>query len=151
MTRLGLAVLAVLAALSTRALAEPAPTTGTAAAATAPTTAAPPAPNTTEPAAPSAGTPEAKDRAPEMPQGHPPVSPHGAVGASPQPERTPNSEEPAGDLAPGTVEVTLLDASDEPLAGMEVRLGILFQKIAEGESRSSKLAKTGPDGRARFE
>jgi hypothetical protein len=57
----------------------------------------------------------------------------------------------APDLPKGTIEAVLLDPDERPLAGIDVRLGILFQKIAEGESRTEKHAKTGADGIARFD
>jgi hypothetical protein len=75
---------------------------------------------------------------------------HAGAGMAPQgPE--PNREEPTPELPAGTVEAVLVDADEKPLANADVRLGILFQKIAEGESRSQKTAKTSPEGRARFD
>jgi hypothetical protein len=75
---------------------------------------------------------------------------HAGAGMAPQgPE--PNREEPTPELPAGTVEAILVDGDEKPLAGADVRLGILFQKIAEGESRSQKTARTGPEGRARFD
>jgi hypothetical protein len=59
--------------------------------------------------------------------------------------------EPAPELPKGSIEALLLDGNEKPLADVEVRLGILFQKIAEGESRSSRNAKTGADGVVRFD
>jgi hypothetical protein len=55
------------------------------------------------------------------------------------------------DLPAGTVEVMIADAEDRPLAGVDVRLGILSQKISEGEQRSSKNALTNSEGRVRFD
>jgi hypothetical protein len=75
---------------------------------------------------------------------------HAGGGMVPQgPE--PNREEPTTELPAGTVEAVLVDGEERPLAGADVRLGILFQKIAEGESRSSKTGKTSAEGRARFD
>jgi len=65
-------------------------------------------------------------------------SPHGQAEAPPATDRV----EPAPELPRGSIEAVLLDGNEQPLANREVRLGILFQKIAEGESRSTKTAKT---------
>jgi hypothetical protein len=46
--------------------------------------------------------------------------------------------------------VLIADPDEKPLAGREVRLEILSQKISEGEQRSTKLGKTDAEGRARF-
>lgn len=70
-------------------------------------------------------------------------------GAQQGPE--PNREDPAPDLPAGTVEVVLVDGEERPIPNADVRLGILFQKIAEGESRTSKPGRTNAEGRARFE
>lgn len=63
----------------------------------------------------------------------------------------PNREEPSPELPAGTVEATLVDGDERPLVGAEVKLGILFQKIAEGEARTTKSAKTNAEGRVRFD
>jgi hypothetical protein len=63
----------------------------------------------------------------------------------------PNREDPTPELPSGTIEVILVDGDERPLAGTEAKLGILFQKIAEGESKSSKTAKTNAEGRVRFD
>ncbi len=81
--------------------------------------------------------------APAMPAGHPTTQ-----GAPTEP--APDRVESAPDLPAGTLEVRLLDSHNNPVPNAEVRLGILFQKIAEGEQRTEKLAQTNADGRARF-
>jgi hypothetical protein len=63
----------------------------------------------------------------------------------------PNREDPTPELSSGTIEVILVDGDERPIAGADAKLGILFQTIAEGESRSSKTAKTNAEGRARFD
>ena len=80
---------------------------------------------------------------------HAQQDPHGQV--NPHGQLTPDSNAPAADLPAGTLEVTIVDATDRPLAGVDVRLGILSQKISEGEQRSEKKAKTNAEGRVRFE
>jgi hypothetical protein len=56
----------------------------------------------------------------------------------------------AGDLPIGTVEGIILDGNDRPLGNTQVRLGIIFSRISEGESRSEKFAVTDGAGRVRF-
>jgi hypothetical protein len=72
---------------------------------------------------------------------------HGAAQQGP----APNQEEPSPELPAGSVEVVLVDGEERPLPNADLRLGILFQKIAEGESRTSKPGKTDAQGRARFD
>ena len=95
----------------------------------------------------------------ELPPGHPGVGMNGhagVAGVAGHPELSGHQTAaddvvPAPDLKPGTIEVSVLDVDDHPIAGQDVRLGIMFNKIAEGESRSSRFGKSGPDGVARFE
>jgi len=98
-----------------------------------------------------------------MPAGHPPLgdAPSGAMpaghpnvaGGAKQtaPQASEDSIEPAGELPPTTIEAQLLDAEDRPIAGADVRLGIMFQKIAEGESRGEMHLKSNAEGIARFD
>lgn len=109
-------------------------------------------------AAPAAsGAPEANAKG----EGAAPPNPHGAEnphagmasphgGTNPHGQPTPDSSAPASDLPPGTLDVTIVDADDRPLAGIDVRLGILSQKISEGEQRTQKNAKTNAEGKVRF-
>ena len=76
------------------------------------------------------------------PAGDPHANPHGEVAR--------DSSMDAPELPPGTIEVLIADPTGRPLASTDVRLGILSQKIAEGESRSEKIAKTDENGRVRF-
>jgi hypothetical protein len=52
---------------------------------------------------------------------------------------------PAPDLRAGTIEVHLHDEKDQPIVGMGVRLGVMKQDVAEGDSRSELTGTT--DGR----
>lgn len=85
-----------------------------------------------------------------MPPGHPPTgaSPHGASphGAAPQDQVL---NDPA--LPPGVIEAQIVDAQEAPVPNLDVRLGVMFQKISEGESRSQKTLKANSAGIARFE
>jgi hypothetical protein len=65
-------------------------------------------------------------------------------------QKVEDASEDTSELPPGTLEVTIADPSDRPLAGVDIRLGIHSQKISEGESRSQKNAKSDAEGRARF-
>jgi hypothetical protein len=76
--------------------------------------------------------------------------PHAGV-ANPHARRVQDRSELSPDLPAGTIEVTIADAEDQPLPGVDVRLGILSQKISEGEQRSSKNARTNAEGRVRFD
>jgi hypothetical protein len=82
-----------------------------------------------------------------QPSAMPPHGPMGTPHGGPQPNR----EEPAADLPAGSVEVLLVDGEEQPIPNAEVRLGILFQTVAEGESRSHKTGTTGATGSARFD
>jgi hypothetical protein len=50
----------------------------------------------------------------------------------------------------GVISATIVNEKGMPLVGTQVRLGILFQKIAEGESRSEKFAQADSTGSVRF-
>lgn len=76
-----------------------------------------------------------------MPAGHP-----GADGADPQADVSESS--PA--LEPGSITATIVNDQGVPMIGQQVRLGILFQKIAEGEARSEKFAVADREGTVRF-
>jgi hypothetical protein len=76
------------------------------------------------------------------PAGDPHANPHGELA------RDSSMDDP--ELPPGTIEVLIADPTGRPLGSTDVRLGILSQKIAEGESRSEKTAKTDENGRVRF-
>lgn len=56
----------------------------------------------------------------------------------------------AADLPVGTIEAIILDGRNRPVPQTQVRLGIMFQKISEGESRTEKFAQTDEHGRVRF-
>ncbi len=58
---------------------------------------------------------------------------------------------PAPDLPKGTIEALIADRRRETLVGQQVRLGVMFQSVAEGEARSEKFAKTDELGRVRFD
>ncbi len=77
-----------------------------------------------------------------MPAGHPPV------GAEPTPQQ--DVVMPSPTVPPGTIVLKVVDGHGKPLPDTEVKLGILFQKISEGEQRSDKLARTNQDGMATF-
>ncbi|HVJ20390.1 MAG TPA: carboxypeptidase-like regulatory domain-containing protein [Polyangiaceae bacterium] len=93
-----------------------------------------------------------------VPAGAAPAQPAQPAAANPHaanphaaPQRPQDRSAPAADLPPGSVEATIHDASGAPQAGLEVRLGILFETVAEGQSRDSKTARTDAEGRVRFD
>ena len=88
-----------------------------------------------------------------LPQGHPTV---GAPEAAPPP----NAELPeipqdlAQDdsrIAPGTIEVRIVDDRGQPVKSVPVTLGILRTSVAQGELRTRKSAETDSEGDVRFE
>ena len=91
-------------------------------------------------AAPPQGSAEASG-APAGRSGHP-----GMANADPQADVS----EASADLAPGTISATIVNDQGMPLAGQQVRLGIMFQKISEGESRSEKFAQADAQGTVQF-
>jgi hypothetical protein len=84
----------------------------------------------------------AQDDPGPMPPGHPNVA---------GPQTHADSVEDAPELKTGTIEVSVVDASEHPIPNTDVRLGIMYNKVAEGESRSSRFGRSGADGVARFE
>ena len=97
-----------------------------------------PAVNNGHEAPPAQGSENSAGGAPE---GHP------SMGGS---EQQADVNESSPGLEPGTISATIVDAHGVPLAGQQVRLGILFQKIAEGEARSEKFAQADAQGTVHF-
>ncbi len=90
---------------------------------------------------------QAQQQAAPMPAGHPPV----AGAAAPAPEQLEqDAVMPAAEIPPGTIVVRLVNEKSDPVAHHEVKLGIVFQKISEGEQRKEETAKTDANGMARF-
>jgi hypothetical protein len=85
---------------------------------------------------------------PPMPAGHPPVA--GAAAAAPAAPLEQDAIMPSAEIPAGTIVVRLVNERSDPLPNHEVRLGIVFQKIAEGEQRKEEKAKTDDKGVARF-
>jgi hypothetical protein len=56
----------------------------------------------------------------------------------------------APDLAPGTIEVHVADPSERPLANTSVRLGLMRQDVATGDSREERVSNTDATGTATF-
>ncbi|RYZ07228.1 MAG: hypothetical protein EOO73_12740 [Myxococcales bacterium] len=57
---------------------------------------------------------------------------------------------PSGSVPPGSIQVRLLNENGDPLPNTEVRLGVQFQKISEGEKKTQKVAKTDARGEVLF-
>jgi hypothetical protein len=89
---------------------------------------------------------------PELPPGHPSVgatNPHGAGGGGERLNPDRNQADPS--LPVGSVEAMVVDEKENPLIGVEVRLGILKQSIAEGNSRDFRVATSDARGKVRFD
>jgi len=95
-------------------------------------------------AAPAQAAPE---QAPHPTAAHPGTgtSAHGQIFQPPPDQILPDAQLPAG-----TIAVEVRDAEGKPVSGTEVRLGVLFQSIAEGAQSTFKVAKTDGAGRTRF-
>ena len=74
--------------------------------------------------------------------------PHAGVAGIP--EATPDKSEPAADLPAGTIEAQIVDDKDQPVPHVEVRLAVMFQSIAEGESKSQRLGRADANGKVKF-
>ncbi|HYP98356.1 MAG TPA: hypothetical protein VER96_06765 [Polyangiaceae bacterium] len=125
--------------------------------------AADPAPSASAPgaaAAPSASSAASASPAAANAEAAPsPETQPSAEGASPQamPAGHPGFGEPQADLsdpspavAPGSIAATIVTDQGMPLANQQVRLGIMFQKVAEGDSRSEKFGQTDARGNVLF-
>ncbi|MCA9593603.1 MAG: hypothetical protein KC776_09845 [Myxococcales bacterium] len=82
----------------------------------------------------------------DLPPGHPNIDQNQMMAGVPQDRDTPNPS-----LPKGTIVVSVLDENDKPVAGTEVRLGVDYQSIAEGNKTSFKNAVTDAAGKARFD
>jgi hypothetical protein len=90
---------------------------------------------------------EAQQPQAPMPAGHPPVGGAAAPGTQPQQE---DAVLPAAEIPPGTIVVRLVNEKGDPVANHDVKLGIVFQKISEGEQRKEQSGKTDANGMAKF-
>jgi hypothetical protein len=103
----------------------------------------------------SASTRAAANAAPPA-HGAPPADANGNTPGA-LPAGHPGMNEPPADvseasptLEPGSISATILDERGLPLSGSPVRLGILFQRIAEGESRSERFTQADTAGTVQF-
>ncbi len=107
-----------------------------------------PPPASAKAAAPGAASAQAPPAGARLPSGHPAVGPPGAQpqqAAPPRDESVPDSNIPAGSIV-----VTLVDAKGTPRPNTGVRLGILRQTVAEGESRQFQDKRTDSEGMVTF-
>lgn len=87
----------------------------------------------------------------ELPPGHPPArSSASAAEDEPPPPRSRDSVAPSAAVPPGGIDVLLFDGAGRPIAGREVRLGVLRQSVSEGDRREQRTGTTDPEGVARF-
>lgn len=123
------------------------PAVGSAAVAPAPVDPAAPLPPGhpavgSQPSAPDPEEPQDDDASSPPPPGHPGAS----AGQPPQDRAT-----PAPDLRAGTIEVHVHGATDIPVPNLPVRLGVMKQDVAEGDSHTQRDATTDVRGIAVFE
>lgn len=79
----------------------------------------------------------------------PPATPaHGAQPPGPDPSQ--DAVENSALVPANTITAIIVDDQNQPLRHTRVRLGVMFQKISEGESRSEKFADTDENGKATF-
>ncbi len=83
-------------------------------------------------------------RAQALPPGHP------ATGSAVQAEPEEDAVMPSANVPVGSIRVRLVGADGKPLPSTDVRLGVQFNKIAEGEKKSEQRAKTDENGIAMF-
>ncbi|MEJ7732369.1 MAG: carboxypeptidase-like regulatory domain-containing protein [Polyangiaceae bacterium] len=112
-----------------------------------------------------AGHPPVEGDGDAMPPGHPPTGggdPHGGGAAAGDPHgggagaqglyRAPEDEVETDPALPvGSVVVTVKDASDQPVPGAQLILGILHNTVAKGESSERVTRTTDGQGAVRFD
>lgn len=111
--------------------------------------AADPAPSASGAATASANSAQGGSVAPpatEAPSPHAMPAGHPGLGGAPLAD----VNEASPSLPPGTISATIVTDQGVPLSGQQVRLGIMFQKVAEGESRSEKFAQADAQGNVQF-
>ncbi|MFZ5895840.1 MAG: hypothetical protein ACOY0T_32585 [Myxococcota bacterium] len=86
-----------------------------------------------------------------LPPGHPETGAQTVAPRNPHAGTPRDESAPASDLPKGTIEAVIVDGESKPIPNADVRLGIMFQKISEGESRSERFQRTNAEGRARFD
>lgn len=107
------------------------------------------APTPSASSAPSA-RPTSSAGATKLPPGHPMLP---GTGATSQDVALPpkNITESSATVPKGTVEIQVVDQHGKPLAGRSVRLGILHESVAEGDSHRHKMGRTDANGNVRFD
>lgn len=85
-----------------------------------------------------------------LPPGHPDLAAGtGSTRGMSMPQ--PNVTEPSATVPKGSIAIDVVDAGGRPLANRTVRLGILRESIAEGNSHADRTTLTDNLGKARFE
>lgn len=102
----------------------------------------------------------------QMPPGHPPIgdsedapAPEGAVppghpptgGAQLPGAGRADSANPSAEVPVGVIQALINDGQGNPLPGVDVRLLILRQSVAEGDSKEFRNAPSSPEGKVRFD
>ncbi len=104
------------------------------------------------PAQPAAGNNDdsAPADTPNLPPGHPTVAQGTRASQASGYQPPPDIDQPDAALPVGTIKVQILDKDGNPVPSTKVKLGILQQSIAEGESHAAKQATTDENGRVKF-
>lgn len=95
-------------------------------------------------AQPTAEPQAAAAAAPANPHAANPANPHGGLNA---PRDTSN---PDASVPKGAIVASIVDGAGQPLAGVQVRLGKMFQSIAQGERRDDETQTSNAQGEVRF-
>jgi hypothetical protein len=106
--------------------------------------------------APSPSAPRSAHPAPNaaprtLPPGHPMLTPGTGASAANVTLPPKNITEPSATVPKGSVEIRVVDVDGKPLVGRRVRLGILHQSVAEGDSHQHKTGHTDANGNVRFD
>jgi hypothetical protein len=75
---------------------------------------------------------------------------HATMGDPQQRQVQPDHIDPAPELPKGTVVANIVDTEERPVAGIEVRLGVMFESVAEGQKRTELKNKTNERGLTQF-
>lgn len=112
--------------------------------------AAPPSSASAVPAATAAAAPAMTATAPSATPVAPSTAPNAPASPHGQGQAPPKGPQNSADLAPGMIEVLVRDPDGNPVAGMEVELGILRSSIEQGDTRTQRTGLSDPLGKVSF-
>jgi hypothetical protein len=106
-------------------------------------------PPITGPITPASPLPDEEQDDQALPPGHPPLDAQQAPPRGPMSMGAPVSDDPS--IPAGSVVFKVRNGRQQPVGGLEVVLHIIRKTIAEGETRSEKIAKVDAEGSVRFD